>query len=232
VARYNRIKKKTDITAQDEFLSFWEHAYTWGAEKKERVLFPVLAVALIAVLVGGFFYYRSQREITAQRELYLALATAPREDTGKKVDTKKFISALDAVAERFEGTVGGKEALLYKGNVFYEQNKTDEAGKVYKSIVAGGKLDCFITRTAVVALGRIYQDNGKFDESTTLLKKYRKLENGALNEEMALIIARNYELAGDGKSALAEYDDFLAKYPRSMRAGTVRERADRLRASA
>jgi len=232
VARYNRIKKKANITAQDEFLSFWEHAYKWGAEKKERVLFPVLAVALIAVLVGGFFYYRSQREITAQRELYLALATAPREDTGKEVDTKKFIAALTAVAERFEGTVGAKEALLYKGNALYEKNKMDEAEKVYKAIVAGGKLDCFITRTAVVALGRIYQDNAKYDEATKLLKKYRKLENGALNEEMALIIARNYELAGDGKSALAEYDDFLAKYPHSMRAGTVQKRADRLRSSA
>jgi len=231
VARYNRIKKKANITAPDEFLSFWEHAYNWGAEKKERVLFPALAVALIAVLVGGFFYYRSQREITAQRELYLALASVPRAEAGKKIDTKKFISALDGVAERFEGTVGAKEALLYKGNALYEKNKMDEAGKVYKSIVDGGKLDCFITRTAVVALARIYQDNGKFDESTKLLKKYRKLENGALNEEMALIIARNYELAGDGKSALAEYDDFLAKYPRSMRAGTVREKADRLRTS-
>jgi len=231
VARYNRIKKKVNITAQDEFLSFWEHAYKWGSEKKERVLFPALAVALIAVLVGGFFYYRSQREITAQRELYLALAATPREGTGKKVDMKKFISSLDAVAERFEGTVGAKEALLYKGNILYEKDKMKEAEKVYKAIVAGGKLDCFITRTAVVALARIYQDNGKFDESTKLLNKYRKLANGALNEEMALIIARNYELAGDGKSALAEYDDFLTKYPRSMRVSTVREKADRLRAS-
>jgi len=211
VARYNRIKKKANITAPDEFLSFWEHAYTWGAEKKERVLFPALAVVLVAVLVGGFFYYRSQREITAQRELYLALATAPREGSGEKVDTQKFISALDAVAERFEGTVGAKEALLYKGNVLYEKNKMDEAEKVYKSIVDSGKLDCFITRTAVVALARIYQDKGQYDESTKLLNKYRKLENGALNEEMDLIIAQNYELAGDGKSALAEYDDFLEK---------------------
>ncbi len=232
MARYNRIKKKANITAPDEFLSFWEHAYAWGLEKKERVLFPALAVALVAMLVGGFFYYRSEREITAQRELYLALTTAPREDTGKKIDTKKFIAALDAVAERFEGTVGGKEALLYKGNTLYEKNKMDEAEKIYQSIIADGKLDCFFTRTAVVALGRIYQNNGKFDESTKLLKKYRKLENGDLNEEMALIIARNYELAGDGKSALAEYDDFLAKYPRSMRTGTVQEKAEQLRTSA
>lgn len=229
MARYNRIKKKSDLKKPDQFVSFWEHAYIWLNENRERILIPGLAVIVAVMLAGGYLYYRSQREISAQRELYFALKDLPGEVSGRKSVLKELLEPLDEISERFSGSVGARIAEIYIGNEHYDKGRMEKAEPIFKSIAESGGSRNVISRLAALGLARVYQNRGKYDDSTKVLEKFRKAENSAFGEEMDLLVAENHELSGDSNAAMKDYADFLKKYPGSIRAMRVRDKAEALK---
>lgn len=225
MARYNRIKKKEGIDLQEELINFWDSVYIWVGENRARVIFPIIGVVLALALFGGYSFYKDSREKAAQRELALAIASYPREGVDKaKVDIDKMIADVDAVAERFGGTLGGRMADLYKGHLFYMQGMMEEAGSVYKSAYEAGKAGEVFTVIAGIGLARVYQNTGKYDESTELLKEMRKKPSPTFDEEIDFLYAQSYELKGETDQALDSYAGFLGSYPESRRKDAVTQR--------
>jgi len=224
VARYKRIKVKSVITEPDEFLTFWDSAYLWMNENRNKVLIPLFAALLVVVSVAGFFYYRSERSIASQRELYFALKDFQDDEflDQKESDPDKLNKRLDAIVSKYKGTYGAEMAELYKAAVFYEKGRLDDAETAYKKVEGDGRTDNLITRLGAIGLARVYQSNGKYEESSNALTRYRK--SGQFKEEMDIITAENFELDGDFAMAREEYASFINNNPESARVGDVKEK--------
>lgn len=225
MARYNRIKKKEDVDLQDELIDFWDSVYIWVGENRERVIFPIIGVVLALALFGGFAFYKDSRETASQRELAIAISGYPREGVDKAtVDINKMLADVDAVANRFGGTLGGRMATLYKGHLLYMQGKMEDAAPAYKTAYEAGEPGETFTTIAGLGLARVYQNTEKYDESATLLNDLKKIPSPLFNEEVDYLLSQSFELKGERDQALDSYANFLASYPESRRKDKVTQR--------
>jgi predicted negative regulator of RcsB-dependent stress response len=174
LARYKRIKKKSSLKSPDEFLSFWSRTYNWLAENRDRLLAPLLIVLLVIVMAGGLFYYRQQKGLTAQREFSNIMKIYPRGAESTSAELEKAARSLADFSERFSGTSAARVAELYRAHSLARQAKTVEAEKVYREILDSGGGDELVKEMAALSLERLYQDQGKYEESSGVLKKNTK----------------------------------------------------------
>ena len=234
MARYKRIKRKGALTQPDEFLSFWDRKYHWAAENWEKLLTPLLAVMLAAVIGGGVFYYSRQKAASAQIELSQIINGYPRGANADPARLTQVVSALTEFSKRFSGTDAAPIADLYRAHALAKQGNFTEAVNLYEKIISEGKPDELFVAMAVLSLARHYQDQGNYQKSTETLEKFSadtasagKASDGepsAFAEEMDFMTAENLELASDKKAALEKYQVFLAKHPDSTLAPEAREK--------
>ncbi len=236
MARYSRIKRKADITETDEFISFWERVYIWASENTVKAIFPAIALVLVGMVMVGTVYYVKKKDVSAQKALYFALLEYPRD--GQKDDKKvfnpsassKMVESLDSIASHFAGSAGAMMAELYKANLLYSTNQMEKAEESYRKIVdADNQRGVVVSSLASIGLAMVYQNQGKYDESTTELAFFLNEPNAQFGGEMSLITARNLELKGDKSGATAKYEEFLATYPNSGRTLDVHHKISQLK---
>jgi len=228
VARYKRIKRKEDLKAPDEFISFWDSVYFWVTDNSEKVIYPLVGLAIIIMISAGYMYYADSRENTAQRELYRALVEYPSDSPTEanaqpkdNVDLPKLAETIGEVSERFSGTVAGKLASFYKANVHYKDGKMPEAEALYKQVFESEGAEDTVGRLSGIGLARTSQNQGKYSEATSVLEKLKGSKSEAFMEEIDYLLGLNYELAGNSDRALETYVEFLGKYQVSSRRDLV-----------
>ena len=228
MARYKRIKRKEDLKAPDEFVSFWDSVYFWVADNGEKVLYPLVGIIIIFMVSAGYAYYQDSRENTAQRELYRSLANYPSDNpqegasiSPNDVDMKKLAETIGEVSDRFSGTLGGKLAGFYQANVMYKDGKMAEAEALYKSGYESDGADGMLGRLSGISLARVYQNQQKYSDAIGVLEKLKESKVEAFMEEIDYLLAMNYELSGDSDRALETYVEFLGKYQVSSRRDMV-----------
>jgi len=224
VAHYKRIKKKVNLKAPDQFVSFWHRTYNRALENRKKILPPVCGVLLLVLLAGGFFYYRAQKEQSAQRELYSILKDYPRDGAESSGKLEEVIKSLDAFSGRFSGTGAGRVGELYRAHMLFNKGEREEAARLYGEIAESGASDDLITGMAGLSLARLYQDQGKYADSAETLKKLKADGRTNFSEEVDLLTAHNHELSGEKKAAIEEYRRFLKEYPESTRIPRINEK--------
>ncbi|MBI5178993.1 MAG: tetratricopeptide repeat protein [Nitrospinae bacterium] len=224
MAHYKRIIKKEDVKGPDEFLSFWEHAYFWVVEKKEKLILPVIGFGVAVALVAGFFYYRQQKEVAANRELFNILKELPRQGGAKAVSTDQAVDNLKAFGEKFGATRSGKMGQLYRANILYQKKNFDDAAKAYREVMDGGS--DLTAHLACMGLAASLQEQGKYADAVAALDKFRA--DSVFAEDMDYMAARTLEMAGNMEAAAKEYTKFMEKHSASRLSDDVRERSSRL----
>lgn len=222
MARYKRISKKLDIKGPDEFVSFWQHAYDFASVSGEKLLLPVIGVAVAAILGLGFYYYGQQKERTAQVQLYEALKDYPRAGVMSPDAAKKVIEGLADHGRKFPGANITRIGKLYRANALLQSNNPGEAAALYKE-VAGDDLP---GQLATLNIAVIQRQEGKFADANATLEKLR--QSPFFAEEADFQTARNYELMGNAAKAREEYGRFLEKHSGSTYATEAKERKERL----
>ncbi len=227
MAQYKRIKKKENLKEPDQFVSFWRRVYESALENRNKFFLPIGGIVLLVLFVSGFLYYQSQKEQSAQMELYSILKDYPRDGSESSDKKEKVIKSLDAFKDRFSGTSAGRVGELYRAHMMFNEGEFEKAGKLYKTIAESGATDDLITGIAGISLARLYQDQGKYAESTETLEKF-KSGRTSLSEEIDMLTAQNHELSGEKETAIEEYQHFLGKYPKSTRIPIINEALLRL----
>ncbi len=218
MATYKRITKKLDIKTPDEFLTFWDHAFHYISDNREKLALPVIGL-LVAVMLGfGFWYYQSQKLARANAELYHVLAELPRQGSGVTTPGQEIVDKLKAYDAQFGATGSGRIGRLYRANILYQKGNFDDALPLYQGI---GGTDA-IGQLAAINLSATLTQQGKFADAAAALEKIRATTIFA--EEADYQIARNQEAAANKAAAKTEYAKFLDKHPGAFRTAEVRER--------
>lgn len=224
MARYSRITKKMDAKSPDEFLSFWDRAFHYISDNRERLILPTLAAVVAATLGLGLWYYQGQKTGKANAELYRALAELSRPAAGaKKAATpQETIDKLKAFDAQYGGTESGRLGRLYRANLLFQSGSNDEAAALYQGI-AGNDV---ATQRAIINLAAVMTQQKKYAEAAATLEKIRATT--IFKEEVDYQIARNQEAAGNKSAAKTEYARFLEKHPSTRMADEVKDRMARL----
>lgn len=229
MAHYNRITKKMDVKSPDEFLSFWDHAFHYISDNRERLLVPTLVVAVAAMLGSGLWYYQSRKTAKANMELYLALTEKPRPASADKAaapdkaaTAQETIEKLKAFDAQYGGTEMGRLGRLYRANILFQNGSYDEAAALYKGIVGGD----VAAQRAAINLAAVLTQQKKYAEAVAALEKIRATT--IFKEEVDYQIARNQEAAGNKSAAKTEYAKFLETHLGSRIISEVKDRMARL----
>ncbi len=222
MARYDRISRKIDVKSPDEFLTFWDHAFHWVADNRDRLLLPVLGGVVAVVLAFGFYYYQTQKEAKANEELYRVLAQLPRQGSGAATTAQEMIEKLKAYDAQFGGGDAGRIGKFYRANILYQKKSFEDAIALYKDVLDGDLLGQY----AAINLAAAYTEQGRYADAAATLEKIRATTYFA--EEVEYQIARNQEAANNMAAAKAEYQKYLEKHPGSRYSVEAKDRLARL----
>jgi len=160
VARITRKELKTDKFALEV-----EQTVTYFEEHRTQVLrYAALALVVVLIVVGIFFYRNHQRSI---RQQALASAIAIQEasiggtNPGSQVSfqtlaerEKAAVKAFSEVAAKYSGSTEGQIALNYLGAIASDAGRLDEAEKRFKEVANGS--DQRIASMAKLSLAQLY----------------------------------------------------------------------------
>lgn len=153
----DRITRKSLKT--DRFAAEVTHSVEYIAEHRRRVmLYGGIAVAVLAVALGIFFY-RQHRRTAAHDALYKALETyralVTEEERAGRVTFRtaegkntKALQQFQEITRNFPGARESKIARYYVGLVYHDMGRTAEAQKQLEQLIGEGQDN-------VIALARL-----------------------------------------------------------------------------
>lgn len=166
----------------------------------KNLLYGLAALAVLAVLIGIFFFWNRRSEAQAQTALGRAIETAqsavtdapaPAGSTLKTFKTEKeraeaAINEFQSVADRFGGDVGEKAKYFIAVN----RLSVDRAAGVAE-LEGLAKTNDEVGKLAKFALAQARASDGKFDEAAAL---YQEL--AAMSDPIIAKDSINFDLAG------------------------------------
>lgn len=133
----------------DKFAVEVEHTVDYVAEhRRQLVLYGSIAVAVVAISVGIYYFVRHQQTVRAQALADAiqvqqapvgppnpnALMSFPTEDAKRAAVTKAF----SELAAKYPGTKEGAVAKYYLGSIASDQGKLAEAQKLFQEAATTG----------------------------------------------------------------------------------------------
>jgi predicted negative regulator of RcsB-dependent stress response len=191
VARITRKELKTDKFALEvgHTVTFFED------HQKELLRYGAGGVAVILLIIGGFWYSRHQHAV---REEALAKAIQVQESpvgppTPGQNQNFPTQEAKDDVAlkvfgdlqSKYPGSEEGEIAQYYLGAIKADQGKLAEAEKSFKEVADKG--DAKYASLAKFALAQIYFADGRSDQGETLLRDLIKNPTIYISADQATI---------------------------------------------
>jgi tetratricopeptide (TPR) repeat protein len=249
MSKYNR-KQRTP--KEDEFVSFWAHAY-----KRLEPYFSALGITLATALViifavwGITAHYEHKAQNAAEMfgravkiydaDLLAEGAPPPPENEENPVPRFKTakeraeaaLAELDKLDSSFGGSDVAREARLFRAGVLYDQQRFDDAAQAYQSYLSKGPKDEATGALAHEGLGLCDEARGKLDDA---LAKYKELEpknpkNDFYRDRALYDQARVYAKKGDKKKAAELYKEILTKVPNTTLKDEVNAQLGQVEAS-
>jgi tetratricopeptide (TPR) repeat protein len=240
IKRRKNVKLTRKEMKEDKLVTFTAKAIKWLRERFQLILMGVGAVAAIAVVVGGFFIYRSYTYGRASGLLDEAVSyyrvkedVAEKEDkTAREARYTKAVEALRKVVEGYPRTPSAREALFYLGESYFQLGKYKEAIEAYDRLSRGYPQD-MIAPLALNSLAYAYEqvkDHKKAIETyNRLIEKY---PNHALGKRAYLNMGRLKEAEGNYEEAKKNYQKVIDLYPNTLIASQAQNNLDWIAATA
>jgi tetratricopeptide (TPR) repeat protein len=228
MSKYNRKPRKPK---DDEFVSFWARVFLQVQPYFKAIgIVSGTALAIVFVVWGATSYFEHKAQSAAEifgravktydAEL-LTDTTPPKTDEEnpiphfktEKERAEATLAELDKLDKQYGGSDVAKNALIFRGGVYFDQGRFDEAAVAYDKFLQGGAKDPSVAAIAREASGLCDEARGKLDEA---LAKYKAIEpkTGDYYRDRALYDqARIYTRKGDKKKAADLYKEILAKMP-------------------
>jgi predicted negative regulator of RcsB-dependent stress response len=205
-------KKSVEVLESPEVLQDrLNSSMEYVKENKNKLSYIVGAIALI---VGGFFffrYYQSTQNADAQKAMFQAVYYFEADSLNKALNGDGKNPGLKEIADDFSGTQAGNLAHFYVGATYLKQGKFDEAitylsGFSSSDLVVQGRAYCLI--------GDANMEKNNLDEA---LSYYEKAANYNPNKEFTprylMKVAVAADLKKDNSKAIAAYDKIINEYP-------------------
>jgi TolA-binding protein len=199
----------THLTLQDQLL-------TWFEKNKRQVVWGAVALAVIGVAIGIYFWHQDQAESDASKSLSLITAgTQPpatdallkfvSENSGSEAARRALLLAAgnlfaegkfkDAQAQfehflrDYRDSSFAPEALLGVAACKEAQGMTNDAVNAYKDIVDHHPNES-VTPQAMFSLARLYQAQGKLELARDNYEKVAQMDpNGTIGSQATMELA-------------------------------------------
>ena len=188
-----RIERKELKT--DRFAAEVGHTVAFLEEHKRQVTAAVVAVAVVAAGVAGFYFYQKGQHVERQALLREALQTHQSQVGGENPFVKTYATAEEkstAIQEDFQKIVDAfpsspeaDVASYYLGVVANEDGRTEDAEKLLHQVATSG--DREYASQAKLSLASIYAGQGRLDEAEKLLRDLIDNPTVLVSKEQATI---------------------------------------------
>ena len=180
----------------DKFAVEVEHTVDYVAEhRRQLVLYGSIAVALVAISVGIYFYLGHQQTVRARAladaiEIQQAqigapnpgaLVTFPTEDAKRAAEIKAF----SEMAAKYPGSGEGAVAKYYLGAIASDQGKMADAEKLFQDAAARG--DKNYASLARFSLAQIYMGQNRRADAEAILRDLMAHPTLFVSKEQATI---------------------------------------------
>jgi tetratricopeptide (TPR) repeat protein len=236
-------KELRDEIKQDEFASGLEQAATWAGQHQQQLRIGLGIALVLAAIVGGVAYYRTQQvqgSDVALREALTTYAAPLASETPAGMDRpagpsfgtaeekyKAAVAAFDAVAQKYGSSAAGTRAKYYSALSRIELKQYAEAEKALRELQSrGAGLEAELARAA---LADTYRRSGQVEKAVEAYKGLATNPTANLPRDFALLCAaRTLEDAKRVREARATYRQLFEEFPASVYAGEARSRAEYL----
>lgn len=200
------------------------------AHANQRVLYTIGGAALLlAVLIYGYFFYRSNREENAQQALAVAIETfeAPVGDQPQQQVTSgpKFKSEQERntaseklfkdVQDKYSGTDAADVAGLYLARIAVTNNDVKSARTHLEKFVAEQK-DHVLAEAARFSLYQLRIGNGEAAQvAVELTAELAKTEPVLPGDSLLMLLSQAYEVQGDSAKSAQALRRLATEYPES-----------------
>ncbi len=219
--------KKKELKKADEFVSFWTRTARWAAAHQKHLIIALVAVAVVAAAVWGYFEYqfRIEAKAWAAYEKVLLSVNAAKESKSEAQRKAEVSAALEQLVAERPGTNAARQAHLDLAGLNALEARYDKAIEHYLSFLKGLRPQDPLRPMVAEALGQCFEAKGQLNEAAAW---YRKV---AADPDLTALslwnLGRVQELAGQKDEAKKTYQKLLNEHPQSTYTSLVH---DRLRA--
>ncbi len=183
------------------------------AQRKRMIQFALAGLAVLAVLIGGFLFYRYTKQNTEKEAALKLSRIRPFYDAGQLEVALGGVSGtirgesvigLTAISSQFGSSESGRLAALYAGNALSTLGRYSEAERYFDQATASGS---DITKMGALAGLASCRATGNQHEAAAKLYEEASAIGAKLGDEdrYKLFAALHYEKAGQKDKAIALY---------------------------
>jgi TolA-binding protein len=181
--------------------------------------FLIGGVVALAAIVAIVLMVSNKPKPNAQPAIMFDEAILILQDQ-QRPDTASAEQVLTELSRRYASNPLGKRGAFYLGNIYYNQQKYDDARRQYEKFATGVKNDPILSPAAWMGVGNCYEAQGTLDKAAeayaTAFSKYPKW---SLADQAALSAARCFRQKGklkDAEAVLAKYVKANPKAPNDV----------------
>jgi len=209
IARMAAAKKitKKQLKAPDEFITWGSRAMEAVVRRRTHIGVAILVVAAIVLSV-----YLWKQHVTSREEAaFAALSEAVKlQQTDNK--EKDALESFNKVVTSHGNTRAADMALLYRGRLYLEQEKYDEAAADFTRFLETSP-DGFMRDIALNALGTIYMIKGDCRTSLGYFEQILSSPGEWMKPFVLIRIGMCYETLGEKNKAQNAYQQCLELSP-------------------
>ncbi len=184
------------------------------------LLWGVVAVAVVAALIGGFFFWRAQRGAGAATALAAAMAVEEGDPTAR--------DRFQEVVDRYPGSGAADVARLYLAGYAAADADDAKARELWQAAVEEGA-DNVLGQQARLNLWELDRSQGRHQEVLAEIRSLLDEERPVFPADQLLYqLGLTLEAAGEDLEARDTYLRVVDEYPESVLRGLAQQHADRI----
>jgi tetratricopeptide (TPR) repeat protein len=202
---------KQEITEPDKIQVLLGQIRDYVLTHRRNIALASAALLTVALLIGGWSYYRQTEETKAMNLYSKAVMDAIRIRMAGQ-DVNAMVKPLQEVVEKYSSTEAAILAQYRIGNAYLNAGQIDAALKAYQGYLKDKSAENELTILVYNALGNCYEAKKDYKNA---LSQYEKALNAKAGKpfsgDILANLARTYEAMKDNKKAVEYYQKSLDK---------------------
>lgn len=223
-------KQDNTVEVLDEQNTLVEKANTFFDNKKNRTLVFGIGGVIAAIIVGiaGYNYYITDKNKSAQEELFQAQYYFEADSLGLALNGDGNSYGFLEIMDEFSGTKAANLSKFYAGASYLKLGDYESAVRQLKSFSSS---DYLVQARAYSLIGDAYMEMDDFKNAASY---YEDAADYKPNEYYTPVymkkLALALELSGSNSEAAEVYGEIVSKYPKSTLIHEARKNQARLEA--
>lgn len=215
---------KHELRAPDEVWKASKSAFQFM--QNQWVLLVVLSTLILATMIGGVYYWQSQKKFEGAAGHHYALAKSYLEQwkLAEQKEKEGSLSKAKAELQTLESDYVNSEAQvmahLLRARLAKEENQTDEAIRYYQAYIS--KMTGAAREVGQYPLAIFYENQKAFNQSLELYRSILENKKSMYRKLALLGEGRSLRALSKSEEAKESYQIFLEEFPESPDAGKVR----------